>query len=375
MARKFKNTPTMKRRKKKSPIKKVIFWTIAAAVFFALGKFIFSFSFVDFIKPVSVFSRIVSPSAELKSDEGRTNILLLGLDRRSNSNIGGTLTDTIILASLDPKEQEALLVSLPRDLWVKIDKNYYEKINKAYYHGGIEDVTQTVYGVLGLPVHYYAMVDFEGFRQGVDVLGGITVDVERSFDDYYFPIPGRENDLCGKDPESAEEVENIEDAVEREKAQYDYSCRYEHVHFDAGSQVMDGETALKYARSRHALGAEGTDFARARRQQKVILAAKDKLFELEITDFSKIKELWKTGKETVETNVGVVELEQFYQIYQEYGTDWEVKTLVVDAGSGEGGFLYAPSNRQPYGGQYVLVPEAGDFSELQAYVQKMLYGD
>ncbi len=374
MARKFKNTPIRKRKSK--PVgKKIIFWLIVVLVVVGLGRFLFSFSFGDFIKPVSVFSRIVSPTAELQSTEGRTNILLLGLDKRSNSSVGGILTDTIILVSLSPKEQEALLISLPRDLWVKIDTNYYEKINKAYYHGGVAAAKKTVGGVLGLPVHYYAMVDFEGFRKAVDILGGIKVNVEQGFDDYYYPISGRENDLCGMDESEAAAAEDIDDPAEREKEQYKYWCRFEHVHFDEGEQIMDGETALKYARSRHAAGSEGTDFARARRQQNVLLAVKDKLVDLNITDFSKIKELWKTGQETVETDIALFELEQFYQIYNEYGADWEVKTLVVDGTDGEGGFLYAPTNRQPYGGQFVLVPEAGDFSEVQAYVQKLLFGD
>ncbi len=374
MARKFTNTKRIGK-KKKSTGKKLIFWSVVAVIFVLLGKTLLNFSFANLLKPVSVFSRIITPSAELKSTEGRTNILLLGLDKRKNSNVGGTLTDTIILASLDPKEQEALLISLPRDLWVKIDQNYYEKINKAYHYGGLESVENTVSGVLGLPVHYHAMVDFEGFRKGVNILGGIEVNVENSFDDYYFPIPGKENDLCGIDSEEAEKAAEIEDPAERERQQFKYWCRYEHVHFDAGKQKMDGETALKYARSRHAAGAEGTDFARAKRQQQVILAAKDRLFDLDITDFSKIKELWKTGQDAVETDLGLFELEQFYQIYQEYGTDWEIKTLVIDASNGEGGFLYAPINRNPYGGQYVLIPEAGDFSELQAHIQKLLFGD
>ncbi len=375
MARKYRNIRSKSSsRKKKSIVKKVVFWSVFIAVFLLLGKLFLSLSFVSLIKPVSVFSRIVSSSG-LESTEGRTNILLLGLDRRLDSEVGGTLTDTIILVSLSPKEQEALLVSLPRDLWVRIEKDYYSKINSAYSYGGVETVKNTVSGVSGLPVHYYAMVDFEGFRKGIDILGGIEVNVEQAFDDYYFPIPGKENALCGIDEAEAAAAEDIEDPDEREREQYKYWCRYEHVHFDAGKQLMDGVTALKYARSRHALGAEGTDFARARRQQKVILAVKDKLLDLNITDFSTIKELWRAGQDAVDTDLDLFELEQLYHIYDKFGAAWEVKTLVIDGTDGEGGFLYAPSNRAPYGGQYVLVPRAGDFSEIQAYVQKLLFGD
>jgi len=90
----------------------------------------------------------------------------------------------------------------------------------------------------------------------VDLLDGVEVDVENTFDDYRYPINGKENDLCDGDPE--------------------YDCRYEDIHFDQGLQLMSGETSLKYVRSRNAEGDEGTDFARSQRQQRLLLSFKEK---------------------------------------------------------------------------------------------------
>ena len=107
--------------------------------------------------------------------------------------------------------------------------------------------------ILEMPIHYYLRVDFDGFVKIIDDLGGIEVEVENTLDDYRYPIMCRENNP-------------------------DYYSRFEHLHIDAGRQTMDGQLALKYARSRHGVGVEGSDFARSKRQQKILEAVKDKLF-------------------------------------------------------------------------------------------------
>src|SRR5690606_11303223 len=111
--------------------------------------------------------------------------------------------------------------------------------------------------VTGEPVHYAMVMDFSGFKEVIDTLGGVEVDVEHSFTDTEYPIAGRENDLCDGDPE--------------------YRCRYETIEFKQGRQYMDGETALKFVRSRHAEGDEGNDFARSACQQRVISAIREKV--------------------------------------------------------------------------------------------------
>ncbi len=109
----------------------------------------------------------------------------------------------------------------------------------------------------------------------IDFLGGVEVNVENSFTDKEFPIAGKENDLCDDDPE--------------------YKCRYKTISFTKGVTLMDGQTALNFVRSRNAIGSEGNDFAREKRQQKVIEAIKDKVIgfikENKITQYKKLYEL------------------------------------------------------------------------------------
>src|SRR5690606_8070895 len=137
------------------------------------------------------------------------------------------------------------------------------KINRAYSDaeikqegGGIILSRAVVEKVLDQPVDYVLRVDFSGFVQAVDMLGGIDVKVDRTFDDYEYPVSGKETDTCGFEGEEFEKRATDSSQLEA------FPCRYEHLHFDAGVQSMDGETALRFVRSRHATGAEGSDFAR-----------------------------------------------------------------------------------------------------------------
>ncbi len=130
--------------------------------------------------------------------------------------------------------------------------------------------------ILGQPVHYAMSLDFASFVRIIDALGGLEVEVERSFDDYKYPIPGRENDQCLGEP-STKTAE--------------FNCRYEHIHFNGGQNLMDGATALKFVRSRNGEGEEGTDFARSARQQKVINSIKQRLLSAEF-----IVKPWKFGE-------------------------------------------------------------------------------
>ncbi len=182
----------------------------------------------------------------------RVNILLMGIDQRQSEQ-GPWRTDTMILISIDPATKSAGMLSLPRDLWVPIPGFEENRINNAHFYGdafnypggGPALAKKTVQYNLGIPVHYYVRLNFTAFEKLVDLIGGIDVQVERAIDDPEYP----EFDGFGFDP----------------------------FHIDAGLQHMDGKTALKYARSRHddPLG----DFGRARRQQQVMLAIRDKVLK------------------------------------------------------------------------------------------------
>lgn len=318
--------------------------------------------------PLSVFSKIINPNG-LKENDGRVNILALGLDVRSD-NSPGILTDTIIVASIDTRGKNAALISIPRDLWVPLSQTYSGKINSAYSLGGIDLTKKKVEEILGIPIHYWGIINFEGFKKAIDVLGGIEIDVENSFDDYRYPIPGKEKDTCGLEGEQ-ENPSPQEAASEATKAaEKSFPCRVEHLHFDKGYQKMDGETALKYARSRYAIGVENGDFARARRQQKVIAATREKVLSFNtLTNPLKIKELFETYKKYIETNLGFPEVQALTDIGLKIKSG-NVKNTIINK---ENGLLISPSDNSSFGGASVLLPKGGDFSQIQAFVQEMLF--
>lgn len=209
---------------------------------------------------------ILGKTSQISSDNGKVNILVMG--KSGGTHEGADLTDSMILISIPISGGTVKAVSIPRDIWLP---NLRSKINSVYYWGnegtayfsreetggGISFAKKIVGDVVGQPIQYAAVIDFSAFKEIVDTLGGIAVDVENSFTDKLYPIEGRENDLCDGD--------------------HTYACRYETIVFNAGIQAMDGKTALKFVRSRHAEGDEGTDIAREARQQKVIEAIKNKL--------------------------------------------------------------------------------------------------
>ncbi len=207
---------------------------------------------------------VFTPENKIKSLDGHTNILILG--KGGLGHEAPDLTDTIMLASINHSTPSFNLISLPRDIWItdlrtKLNSVYYWG-NKKQQGGGIIMAKSEIEEISGQPIDYVVVLDFSGFRKIIDVLGGIDVEIDTSFTDDSFPIAGRENDTCNGDKE--------------------FKCRYESVHFEKGVQKMDGETALKFVRSRYAKGDEGTDFARAARQQKVIEGMKKKVFSKEI---------------------------------------------------------------------------------------------
>lgn len=300
--------------------------------------------------PVSVVSTIAS--ADLNETDGRTNVLILGSDKRTDGSVvTSELTDTILVASIGRVEGNVVLISLPRDLWVTAPSGGKSKINAVYAFGGAEELQAVVEDVLGIPIHYYAVVDFNLFQDSIDILGGIDVNVERTFDDFYYPIEGKET------------------APENE--------RYETVHFDAGLQNMNGEMALKYVRSRKGTNGEGTDFARSRRQQNVIMAIKNKALSLEtLVDLPKLKELYDTYSTYVDTNIDFATAQSFYLLSQKINFE-SIRTVVLDdrSAADEGGLLFHPTDTSLYGGAYVLIPRAGDYSQLHAYVQRYVFGN
>ena len=282
---------------------------------------------------------ITQPPIEvLDSTNGRTNIALLGVGGAGHE--GGELTDSILIASIHHDSKKITLISIPRDIYLT---SYRAKINSIYYYSnkaepgnGLTKIKEALSEVTGLPVHYGLLIDFSGFIKAIDAVGGITVTVDRAFDDYKYPIPGKEN-------------------VEPE------ADRYEHLHFEAGTQKMDGVTALKYVRSRHALGDEGTDFARSARQQKVIRAFISSLISRDtVFNSERITTLKRALSDSIKTDITESAVSSFTKLGLSLNFD-EIKSVTIE------NLLYNPKNLAPYAGQWVLIPQES-WTKVNSYV-------
>ncbi|NTU73097.1 hypothetical protein HGB07_02890 [Candidatus Roizmanbacteria bacterium] len=294
------------------------------------------------------------------------NILIAGYGGAGHD--GAYLTDTMIAANIDLKTKKVHMLSLPRDTWVDIPTksgaDYHEKINAVYQmelfpkdYPDVQTLDANVTGdvfsskveeVTGLKMDNYVFVDFTGFKKAIDILGGIDVNVEKTFDDYEYPIDGKEKDLCGKDdqfhqvekylgPISADlvaerdtlfkdhpDLQTFFDNITKDPA-VAFPCRYEHLHFDKGLTHMTGETALKYARSRHSLQ-DGTDFGRAARQQRVIEAVKDKV--VSVGFLPKIIPLMDELSQHIKVDISPSVIQKFIGEAKNAGL-YKIKTLVL----------------------------------------------
>ncbi len=296
----------------------------------------------------ALYEFVFARSGEVKSFEGRTNILVLG--KGGTGHEAPDLTDTIMFVSVPDDGGDIVIISLPRDIWIS---ELRAKLNSIYYwgnqkqeNGGLLLAKATVEEIVGLPVHYGVVVDFEAFKGAIDVVGGIDVVIDNGFTDHMYPIPGRENDNCEGDIQ--------------------LRCRYETITFEPGLTHMDGETSLKFVRSRHAEGEEGTDTARSRRQQKVIMALRDKLISAEVVASPvKIKELIGIAENNVETDFSQEEaaaVARFAYVAKE-----NIHSEVIDET-----LLENPEPSEDYDNLYVFVPRSGDWSEIHDWVSNLL---
>lgn len=171
----------------------------------------------------------------------RLNVLLLGIDSRGDSSTTQN-TDTMIVLSLDPVNKTAAMLSIPRDVFIDRPGVLVDKINAAYAVGGPDLSRRVVEDLLGIRLNAYALVDFDAFTKIVDSVGGVVIDVKRPVRDETYPTP-------------------------------DYGV--ERIDITAGPQLMDGQTALRFARSRH----DTNDYSRAQRQQLVLSALRTRMAE------------------------------------------------------------------------------------------------
>lgn len=251
-------------------------------------------NFVD----VPIFRPRESDVAEPNIAQGeRVNLLLLGVDARPQE-AGPCRTDTMIVVTVDPATDTAGMLSIPRDLYVEIPGYGLNRINVAHFigdrdsypGGGPALAKKTVQYNLGVPIHYYIRINFQGFRDIVDALGGITIEVEREIWDDKYP---------------------------------DENYGYMTIYIPAGVQQMDGEMALRYARTRH----NGSDFVRLRRQQKVLFAIREKALSLDL--IPRLPDLLRTMGYTVDTDLDPQEVLALAQIARQIEKE-DIESAVID---------------------------------------------
>src|SRR3989344_274503 len=366
---------------KKPSVTKIIILAAAATILFATVLDYFNIGHLLIRGPKTIVQLVTDTG--LKSTNGRTNILLLGIGGQGHD--GPNLSDTIILASIDKNGKDAALVSIPRDLWAP---TVSAKINAAYAFGeekdggGLELARKTVSDLFQIPVHYAIRVDFSGFEKAVDLVGGIDVTVDTPFVDLQYPIPGKENDLCGLTIE-VEEMDGGKTEVVKDSTgsatplaqitdqNNPFTCRYEKLSFKQGPINMDGKTALKFVRSRHGTNDEGSDFARSARQQKVILATRQKVISTQtLTTPTTIVNLAKTFNRSIDTDIADDDIPLLVKLGQKIDPQ-TIRRVTLDAGRNTSVLdVGDPTN---YNGQYVLDPKTDNWGEFAGYVQGEIF--
>jgi polyisoprenyl-teichoic acid--peptidoglycan teichoic acid transferase len=342
----------------------------------ASGFLGFSNSFQPNLDGGSIFLQGGSSSKSVNlvgEDDGRINFLMLGYGGKGNE--GEYLTDTIIAGSFDPINKVVASINIPRDLAIEMPYGSCQtgtnKINTVYTFAlncakreypndskraeaeANSVIKSTIGDILGIKVHYLIKANFDGFRDFVDTIGGVEVDVDRSFTGFY----GLGSTKNGKCPQGA-------------KPEYVFDGLYCPVDFEKGWQEMKGEEALMYARIRkvpnympHLL--EDGDFARSARQQKVLMAIKEKVLSTDtLLNPNRIQELMSDFGDNIKFDLNFQEILKLIEYAKDVDTS-SIETFVLS----DGNFVYQDSI---YGLGSVVLPRDPSYKEIQDFVSEIL---
>lgn len=264
------------------------------------------------------------------------NILLIGKDigkERKSKGQTGYNTDILILLSINPKQNKALLTSFPRDIWQN-----NSKINGILVTQGMESLLDAMGKISGQKVEKYISIDFDGIRWLVNQFNGVPVEVETSFTDNSFP------DI--------------------------YDTKTTTVNFAKGTEIMDGDRALTFARSRKGDNGEGSDLKRAKRQHLILKGMVNSVEKQDSKFFPfKIDEFYTEVIKNTETNVS---LEDAYYIFSFYKNikEYKIESLVLDDR-----YIYHPTDASPYGGAWVFIAKDAGFKKLHSDINDYLFTD
>lgn len=336
----YREIPNPKFRKiKRAFFYLILFFSVFIATFsitaiFSNDSRFFAKEFINNIKKLNLFGQLPelfhSDAEKIKGyQDDRINILLLGIGGEGHE--GPLLSDTMILASYQPSTNKLAMLSIPRDLLVETKDFGRRKINNVHAlaevknGNGSQAAAQTISQIFNIPIHYYIRIDFKIFQRLVDDLGGVDINIDRSFTDYNYPAP---------------------------------NYAFQTITFKSGLQHLNGQQALKYSRSRHGNNNEGSDFARSRRQQKLISALIKQIVSLDtLLNPKKINNLLSAYLENVQTNVELWEIWALRSKINNFNE--KIINQVLDTSPDN--YLYEDT----VNGAYVLQPKAGDWSDLQ----------
>jgi polyisoprenyl-teichoic acid--peptidoglycan teichoic acid transferase len=347
--------------KPKKTHRKIQFWALLCLIIFFVGCSVYAAmpatlpedpaaydpQTLEPIAPENFFGRVKSfifnKEKKLEgSKDDRINILLLGIGGYGHD--GGSLADTIMLVSVKPSTEQIAIISFPRDMAVEMPTKGTWKINHATHFGeqqkknyGPVYMAERLKETFDIETHYYARVDFKAFTDIIDNIGGINVNVTKTFTDYEYPAA---------------------------------NFKFQIVQFNKGTQTLTGTKALQFARSRHGNNGEGSDFARAKRQQKVILALKEKIFSFgTLANPVRINKILQTLQTHIATNLELSDIITLLKMAKELNTD-EITTLVLD--NSEGGYL---KNTIGHNGAYLLEPVTGNYDEISNAIAQVFTND
>jgi len=273
------------------------------------------------------------PSGQLQGqNQGQINVLLLGM-RGSNMPGGGLLADSIMVVAIRPQENKVALISVPRDLYVQdpgsSSQSKINAINALYEEKddgkGMEMMKQVVSDVTGLQIHYVVRIDFKGFTELVDKLGGVDVYLDQPF----------------SEPKQFEGEEAANFSL------------------PAGKNHLDGSKALFFTRARYA----SSDFERAKRQQQVLIALKDKMLSVgTLSDFGKLNNILNILGDDVRADMDASEMRKFFDLANNLH-DPQIKQKVFD--TSPEGLLNASKADTPDGKTYILLPAGGNYDKIR----------
>jgi len=265
------------------------------------------------------------------SDKGkRINTLFLGIPGEKNN--APNLTDTLIVMSVDQETKKGFLLSIPRDFLVKLPKtNSYTKINAFYQETDLVATQKALSEITGLDFDYNILIDLAGVKKIIDQIGGIDIFVEKDIYDSSFPGPNNS---------------------------------YQPFAIKQGQHHLDGETALKYIRTRHDWNG---DFARMKRQQQVLIALKEKISSLHpLWNLAVVLNVWQIIKNHFKTNLSIKNIKNFWQMAKEIDLE-KIDFRVLETATG----ILIPDHTILGGEEaYILKPRAGlgNYKEIQEYI-------